>query len=390
MKRVKIILCPFDTVVFRESRPFEIGGYARSLEGPLPSTFSGVIRSLLREEFRNRKDLYEDENKLKWKVRGPFLSLIKECEVNVKINEFYSLPNDVFREKNGELVVPKPSEPYSYQIGKLKLMSPPRLKDGEILERPKENLMNRRALVAYLEGRSLMKDWIKDSNELSGRVERPGVTLDESKTVRFGMFYRVEALEALWKFKGKEIIRSGYVGTILGDEDAVSKLEISIRKKIARFGGESRPSSIMMMPEEEDKEWEKAKRRIANRISSSRRFKVYLATPTIFGNNNVSKWIPEWLDTQTLEGSFLGKGPKVRLVGVSMGKCLAVSGWDYARGCVKPMYFGVPAGSVFYFKFEENVGAEEIYENVIKRLENENMSDIMSLLGFGTAFVGVW
>ena len=390
MKRVKIILCPLDTVVFRESRPFEIGGYARSRGGPLPNTFSGVIRSLLREEFRNRKDLYEDENKLKWRVRGPFLSLIKECEVNVKINEFYPLPNDVFREKNGELVVPKPSEPYSYRIGKLKLMSPPRLKDGEILERPKENLMNRRALIAYLEERSLMKDWLKSFNELFGKVERLGVTLDESKVVRFGMFYRVEALEALWEFKGKEMIKSGYVGTIIGDDDVVSKLEISIRKKIARFGGESRPSSIMMMPEEEDEEWEKAKRRIANHINSNKRFKIYLATPAIFGDDNVSRWIPKWLDTQTLEGSFLDKGPKVRLIGASMGKCLAVSGWDYARGRVKPMYFGVPAGSVFYFKFEENVSVEEIYENVIKRLENENMSDIMSSLGFGTAFIGVW
>jgi hypothetical protein len=54
------------------------------------------------------------------------------------------------------------------------------------------------------------------------------------------------------------------------------------------------------------------------------------------------------------------------------------------------MYFGVPAGSVFYFSIEGDVTAEEIYKNVINRLETDNISDVMSSLGFGTAFIGVW
>jgi len=390
MKKVNIVLCPMDIVMFRDPRPFELGGYARSYNIPLPSTFSGVIRSLLREEFPNKKDLYENEKELKWRVRGPVLSLIKEDENMVKVEEFYPLPNDIFKDIDGRITVPKPSEPYSYEVDGFRVLSPPRLKDGEILKRPEEELISKNALMKYLKGEIIMRSELKKFEDLFSRTERPGVALDEKKAARFGMFYRIEALEAFWGLKAKRMVRGGYVGTVLGDNDVINRLKVVVKKRVVRFGGESRPSSILVVPKEEDRGWEEAKRRIADQVSKEKRFKIYLATPAIFGNGSISRWIPKWLNEQTLEGCFLEDGPRVKLVGACMGRRIGISGWDYKKGHVKPMYFGVPASSVFYFELKEEVSVREVHEKIINQLEANNISDVMSSLGFGTAFVGVW
>lgn len=391
MKKIHVVLCPMDISMFRGPKPFELGGYAKSYNIPLPSTLSGAIRSILREAYPDRKDLYENEKDLRWRIKGPFPSLVEEDENGIRIEEFYPLPNDVFLESKGELVVLKPSKPYSYQVKGLELLSLPRLKDGEILKKPEEGLMDKKNFIAYLEGKTITRSGLKKNEDLFGRVERPGVTLDEKKVVRYGMFYRIEALEALWKLKDGRILRGGYMGMILSDENVVNKLKVTIeRKRVIRFGGKSRPSSLSIIYKQQDMKWERCKRRIASRINKEKKFKVYLATPALFGDKDTSRWIPSWLNEKNLEGDFLNYGPRVKLVGMSMGRCKRISGWDYAKACVKPMYFGVPAGSVFYFSIEGDVTAEEIYKNVINRLETDNISDVMSSLGFGTAFIGVW
>lgn len=85
---------------------------------------------------------------------------------------------------------------------------------------------------------------------------------------------------------------------------------------------------------------------IRSALATATKVRMVLATPAVFKDG----WKPGWL-TMGLEGEL--SGVKLKLVGASVGRWKAVSGWSLAppRG-PKPIRRMVPAGSVYFFECE--------------------------------------
>lgn len=117
-------------------------------------------------------------------------------------------------------------------------------------------------------------------------------------------------------------------------------------------------------------------------LAGAKRIRLVLATPAVFQ----SGWKPGWLK-DGLEGSPPGASIKLRLVGVSIGRWKAVSGWSLAppRG-PKPIRRMVPAGGVYFFEVAEGEPTElaNCWLQSVSDKEHERRD------GFGLAVWGAW
>lgn len=121
-------------------------------------------------------------------------------------------------------------------------------------------------------------------------------------------------------------------------------------------------------------------------LSSASKIRMVLATPAVFGDG----WKPAWLDE-----SLVGAPPRVnvtlKLVGVSIERWCAVSGWSLAslpnqpRG-PKPVKRIVPAGGVYFFEIIDG-SASELANRWLEAV-SDDAQDRRD--GFGLAVWGVW
>jgi CRISPR-associated protein Cmr3 len=111
-----------------------------------------------------------------------------------------------------------------------------------------------------------------------------------------------------------------------------------------------------------------------------------LATPAIFEDG----WKPAWLGPDLI-GSPPGSGTRLRLVGVSIKRWQAVSGWSLAnlpgqpRG-PKPIRRIVPAGGTYFFETVD--GRETDLADLWLEPVSDQPQDRRD--GFGLAVWGVW
>jgi CRISPR-associated protein Cmr3 len=121
-------------------------------------------------------------------------------------------------------------------------------------------------------------------------------------------------------------------------------------------------------------------------LQDATRIRMVLATPAIFRNG----WKPGWLN-DALVGSPPGSTVSLRLVGASIQRWRAVSGWslaahkDQPRG-PKPTRRFVPAGGVYFFEIEGGTGASlaDRWLEPVSDPEQDQRD------GFGLAIWGVW
>ncbi len=135
-----------------------------------------------------------------------------------------------------------------------------------------------------------------------------------------------------------------------------------------------------------DAEAWKCPQKIRDVLAQTRRVRMVLATPAIFSGG----WKPGWLDV-ALEGSPPGASTRLRLVGVSIQRWKAVSGWSLAelpgrpRG-PKPVKRMVPAGGVYFFEVDEGK-ASDLADRWLEPVSDDEQD---RRDGFGLAAWGVW
>jgi CRISPR-associated protein Cmr3 len=121
-------------------------------------------------------------------------------------------------------------------------------------------------------------------------------------------------------------------------------------------------------------------------LGSTFKVRMILATPAIFEHG----WRPGWLD-ETLTGYPPAGGPKLTLVGVSIQRWKAVSGWSLAKQSEtgkpgpKAIRRLVPAGGVYFFETKDNAGtlANQWLKSVSDKPQDQRD-------GFGLAVWGTW
>ncbi|HEX8204198.1 MAG TPA: type III-B CRISPR module-associated Cmr3 family protein [Isosphaeraceae bacterium] len=129
-------------------------------------------------------------------------------------------------------------------------------------------------------------------------------------------------------------------------------------------------------------------------LASASGIRMVLTTPAIFQHG----WRPGWLDAGTLTGEPFGDGPTLKLVGVSISRWRAVSGWSLARinsrgeldpngkPGPKPIRRMVPAGGVYFFKVLRGEAADLAGH----WLRSVSDGDQERRDGFGLATWGTW
>jgi CRISPR-associated protein Cmr3 len=117
-------------------------------------------------------------------------------------------------------------------------------------------------------------------------------------------------------------------------------------------------------------------------LAGANQIRLVLATPAVFQHG----WRPDWLK-DGLVGSPPGAKIKLRLVGVSIGRWKAVSGWSLAppRG-PKPIRRLVPAGGVYFFTVVEGEPTE-LENHWLQSVSDEKQAQRD---GFGLAVWGAW
>jgi CRISPR-associated protein Cmr3 len=117
-------------------------------------------------------------------------------------------------------------------------------------------------------------------------------------------------------------------------------------------------------------------------LKQSGQVRMILATPAIFSGG----WRPGWLK-EGLIGRPPGGGPTLRLVGLTIQRWRAVSGWSLAqpRG-PKPVKRYVPAGGAYFFEVVEG-SAVDLAESWLQPVSDDKQD---RRDGFGLALWGTW
>ncbi len=354
---------PLDTLFFRDGKPFSMGEetWADGVFPPFPSVIYGALRTAY---FANHikdigkantaedptKDL-EPEKGLR--IRGIYL---KHGE------HFYvPLPLDCVREKNGEK-----DKAFVLQTTKINANASCNCTTEYILTDNKE--------VENIEGAilriSVLQDYLKDEADSKFSIKMfSDLLLTESK-IGIGRNDQTHSSEEnrLYRVGMRRLEDSFYNKLKIIVEFDFERLDDFPSEGILKLGGENKAAAYQKINEDIS---------VCEPKIEGQKFKLYLLTPALFKKG----WIPEWLDGQTLNGTY--NGIKLRLLTASIGKYISIGGFDMEAKKPKPMRKAVPAGSVYYFEFEGDKG------EVIKHFHKESLSEYDTKKeGYGISFVG--
>lgn len=395
---VVLELTPHDPLIARDGRPFGAGqgNRMRGLPWPLPSVVAGSFRTAL---VKSNPDLdfswqkFKQEDLLKVAVAGVFP--VHGCEL------YLPAPNDAVAEPNGNgkgikflhRVVPQPI------TGSCDLpengLQPVMLSESQANEDFKPAEVPAWWPVGKYAGWLLGNDVCFDSSFLRGPFQetRDHVCLDaERGAAAEGQIFATAGLNVtrLPRFgvdgsrplheRLAEITLSGRM-TIPASETA-----FTIGQQFGIWhplGGERR--MVHWQQEEAETTGWNCPASIRSALSTATKIRMVLATPAVFKDG----WKPGWL-TRGLEGEL--SGVKLKLVGASIGRWKAVSGWslavtkDQPRG-PKPIRRMVPAGSVYFFELIQG-NASQLAEKMWLQSVSDDPQEQRD--GFGLALWGTW
>lgn len=360
---MEIRIKPFDTLFFRDGKPFTMGEetWADSNLLPSPSVIYGTLRTAIATQNDISFDTLADNTELglnDFSVKNIFYRIdtlkgavnvlplpldlveydkednIKEAEQKEKLYEVKPLDIKVFKS-----IASKSKAFLKYSAVAKDFEQVDGLENGLILISEFEKYL----LSELSDNKTLahkLTDFIESEPKLGIGRE------DLTRTSDDGSLYRTD----LKRMKDFEIGVSF---------DSITYNEFS---PLVRLGGEGKIVNISSktgLPT-----------RIARKpiVFHNNRFKIYFATPTILINGQP--------DLSRL-------GINAQLVAACIGKPLSIGGFNMKSGKAKPMYKVVPAGSVFYYESENEV-------SVLNSQQGTSLSEEQSEQGFGIAYFGTW
>lgn len=364
---MKIEITPLDTVFFKDAKPFNMSEetWADSYFPPYPSVIYGALRTVY---FSNHIDelnkattdedptknliikdisykIYEDRNKLLGYYYPAPLSLVQ-----LK-NRCTNEKNRENREKVYKVIGLKNNNKKFVSSSKLECFL---INDLEV-ENVENGIIHKSDLEMFLQGYTdelkvrKLEDMILSENKVGIRINSSTNSVENECLYRMNML-RINNVKICVEFEGINIPSKGFI-KLGGQGKGCSYKEINNKGEIFNYD---------FCDLKENK------------------FKIYLSTPAIFKNG----WIPSWINKNSLEGEY--KGIKIKLLGGCIGKHQYIGGYDIKNKCPKKMMRAVPAGSVYYFQFQ-NSSAKEI----MNAFNYKPISDWeFGKQGFGIGFVG--
>jgi CRISPR-associated protein Cmr3 len=386
-----------DPIVARDGRPFGVGqgNRMRSLDWPLPSVLAGSLRTALGKAAKRDFSTEAAQDLLQVEVAGPL-----PC-ANSQL--YLPAPEDCVLHPDGRVLRAVPQSEYGggcdwpaaglMPVGLSQTQAP---EDFKPAPAPAWWPLDRYA--AWLAG----DDIAFDEHFLGApeKEERTHVKIDPvvGASEESQLFTTAAlALSHLPRFQTGDKAAHSPTANCRRQQQPFAPITLSARVRangwcgemVAKldvlhpFGGERRVAHWRATANTEA--WT-CPQKVRDGLAQAQRVRMVLATPAIFRNG----WKPGWLD-----GALVGSPPRaearLRLVGVSIARWKAVSGWSLAelpgqpRG-PKPVKRMVPAGGVYFFEVVEGK-ASGLVDRWLEPV-SDDAQDRRD--GFGLAAWGVW
>ncbi len=365
---------PRDPIIFRDGRPFNPtpGARAKSLPFPYPSTLAGAVRTRAAQDEKGVFDTSRIDELLQIRIRGPIL-----VEMDQPDRWYFPAPADCLvmqiegenDEKLGECLWVHPmgkeeSEWTNLDDG-LELVSIVPVKKNK----PHPNaprFWKWEKLTAWLENPVNVQQPV-NLDELG----IPGLTAESRLHVKIKASEHTAEREMLFETSGLEFV------TVTEKKSNFYALAVETEATLTEgadfLGGERRVVN-----------WSKGEKfpacpdEITRRIKKEKACRLLLATPAIFENG----YLPRWLETCTA-------GVTVQVRAAAVPRYQAVSGWDYKNRRPKASRRLAPAGSVYFLELTgDDAAIEQFVENIW--LHNISDADQDQRDGFGLALLGTW
>lgn len=351
---------PFDTLFFRNGKPYEAGSetYGESMFPPYPSVIYGALRTVY---FSN----HMSEFKLANTQNDPTNNLvIKNMYYAVGDNEYLPIPLDLVHIKNTDnkkkIIEERQKKYETICLRYHKLENSVSIKNisgtlgfDEQVEEINEGIIDIDDFEKYMHGNTKkiyakrFSDYISTEHKTSIAIDRNMHKSEQAKLYEIPL-KRLNCVKICVEFDGIDIPEKGIIK--LGGEGKAAKY--------TKFD-----EILMNKPE-----------------FSGNYFKLYLSTPAVFENG----WLPKWINTETLEGKL--DECDVKLVTACIGKYICIGGFDMAKIRPKPMRRAVPAGSVYYFKVLKgsiDMAINKLYGKCISEFDTSKQ-------GFGKTYIVRW
>lgn len=373
-----------DTFFFRDGRPFTKGdqsvGY--SIFPPMPSTILGALRTAYIAEHSDLSSFYE--GKMEQTIGTP-KSLGSMCLKGAFLADtdsriYYPIPLDLVVKKDDtdkKLYVLEVGTESSNSSSNASLPYLLKWSGIEDIESETNGRLEDIDMTEYLLAggtefvfRSL-EDFIRDEPKIG--IERDYNT----SASKDNMLYRINMSRFQSQFlnpnEQKALSNLGFVV----DYRCNKKLPAN---GLLKLGGEGKSFTYKQSCHNPDPLATNGDiEALKKSIRSSCAFKLYFATPAIFDQG----WLPKWIDKKTYKAEYSSMSFDLRAAAV--GKPIAIGGWDMEKNIPKPTRQAVPAGSVYYFKVSDANCVDTIFDI----FHYKNISDYQAREGYGLCFVGV-
>ena len=375
-----------DPIVSRDGRPFGInqGNRMRAVGWPLPSMVAGSLRTALAKAASREFSALTACNLLQVAVAGVFPVADRTL--------YLPAPNDCVVHEKGRAIPVRPQDSEGGCDWPVSGLRPVMLSANDAPDdfKPKESpaWWPIEKYVAWLTGSSVTFDCTFLKSPLT--EDRTHVQLKpETGAADEGILFTSAALPLT------HLPRHG-VGQADRRDDRFAKIWLTLRVTADHWAGDEATRLDVLHPlggERRLAHWKATANdlwvcpeTVSSALAKSGRVRMTLVTPGIFAQG----WKPGWLNDQ-LTGSPWKDGPKLELVGVSIQRWRAVSGWSLAdlpnqpRG-PKPVKRMVPAGGVYFF---EVVGgnAASLAHGWLQPVSDDEQD---RRDGFGLAVWGTW
>ena len=418
---------PLDTLFFRGGHPFASADRGKGVQLPSPQVLFGMIRTFLMRHPELGAAGSPHANNAPYKrvgVAGPWLAQVDDSATPMRLKKvFVPAPAHLVRinpkdpeKKRLALLAPMAESPCAALLaGAFPEDSPLRKTDlalsplivagdsasAEGAPEPVREFLDLEGLQAILDGNIPDPKHLVDAKDLFVSESRTGVSIDPAtQTARDQQLYSAEHLRLR-----DDIVLYFELGWERGAEEAQNPdAARAAREKLQRafadnaiilpMGGESRRVHLQHLgfpvnwpkPTGEDLSPEKGK------------FVTMLITPVIFAAGERSeKKHQQAAEAEAHAGESAaarpvnGRAPwqppdQGRLVAAAVSKPQPVSGWDLQSRCPKPTRYGVPAGSVYFWKTGKNAPPDR---PVLDRMQMAEMP-LDRMAGWGIALRARW
>lgn len=341
---------PFDTLFFRDARPFVAGedNLALSVFPPAPSVIYGAFRTAclvhagvdlikFREgKAKNVPEAVGTKDKFgTLRLTGPIPAWCQADAVNIL---FLSPLNLVYKERTPdhklEFLLPEhPAAGTNFPL-------PLKLCMAEEKVTYADRYLSLDQTMALLAGDiPEILDDLTSKDNLWKTDNRVGIARTKARTAEEGMLYSSQHIQINNRSQHGDQIGGLAVKVLKGEDDLPSKSTIQL-------GGEKRFCEFEEVKIDQPTEFQLG--RIAEKISEKQRFFFWLISPAVFSCNEFA-FLPDFINPETLTGDL--DGQEVKLVACQVGRAVSIGGWDIVHNMPKPMRRAVPEGSIYFFEF---------------------------------------